>query len=109
MSRQATTQRAHALDRLRERHCPDATPDDLIEVESPYRDGVRRGMGSIEPGSDVVVVAVWWRSIEIRAVFIPRFDCLRTILPAPEKAASNALSEAFRRAGVANRPAEMLA
>lgn len=81
MSATRKAQRRHALDRLRERYEPQATARDLAEVEELARREAALGRGYAAPFSDARIVTVDWRGHKVIALWVPRFQCLRTILP----------------------------
>ncbi len=87
-------QREHALERLRERHSPDATMLELEQLERVAADVVacwnhkaRVSYGAVVSyeGADSVVVRLLWRTPSrwINVVYSPVWSCMRTVLPSP--------------------------
>lgn len=81
---------AHSLDRLRERYLHDATEADLWEIrdlaKAAHEAWLRRGRkpgvpGVVYRGWDCIETIVDWRGLRVKAVYVPRYDALRTILP----------------------------
>lgn len=82
----------HALDRLRERHAPDAEMFDLrvlgmhaADVYASWKNRCRVSTGAVlrYEGIDSVVVRVRWRDTDkwLMVVYSPLQNCLRTVLP----------------------------
>lgn len=71
----------HALERLRERHDPEATHEDVISLRDMARAAYRAGDGLNRPGDDGVRIGLQWRGEFIQVIYAPRHDALRTVAP----------------------------
>ena len=81
----------HALERMRERHSPDATMDELKALIPTCREIVRAWnrkeripeIGAVVgyQGGDAVDIRLRWRDGWVRLVYVTHLKIIRTVLP----------------------------